>query len=349
MEINNNWVGSVRIPAHYCGIYTIKCSTGRFPRVGNVSAQPGQEGIKAVYSPMTQTLPALIHMMKSIIDMKPWTYDHTVDPIPWRECPSKKLKIGYYMDDGVIRSSPACARALETSVEAMKKAGHEVVVFTPPSPFEGLKIASNLLLADGGEVACRPMRIGENHEKGLGNMIRAFELPRFVKWAISCYYYYIRKDYQWAELFASWSKKSYAEQQDLVVARELYRSNYMDAWQAAGIDVLLTVPNSLPSVPHYALGDTFLSCGPTFLFNLLDYPAGVLPVLRVDKTKDKLDSGFKPKNHFERQTYKHYNAEKMHGLPVGVQVICPRLEEEQTLKAMEMLQQALKDIGVVYS
>ena len=45
--------------------------------------------------------------------------DHKVVPLPWNErlfCPSKKrLKIGYYTDDGYFPLTPACKRAVEVS------------------------------------------------------------------------------------------------------------------------------------------------------------------------------------------------------------------------------------------
>ena len=39
--------------------------------------------------------------------------------------------------------------------------------------------------------------------------------------------------------------------------------------------------------------------------------------------------------------YKHYNADRMHGLPVGVQVVCRRLEEEKVLAVMQRIEDGL--------
>jgi Asp-tRNA(Asn)/Glu-tRNA(Gln) amidotransferase A subunit family amidase len=39
--------------------------------------------------------------------------------------------------------------------------------------------------------------------------------------------------------------------------------------------------------------------------------------------------------------YKHYDADKMHGLPVGVQVVGRRLEEEKVLAVMKRIEEAL--------
>lgn len=77
----------------------------------------------------------------------------------------------------------------------------------------------------------------------------------------------------------------------------------------------------------------------------LDYTAGVLPVTHVDKTLDKLPAGFnfKKLNGVAQGAYKFYDAEKMHGLPVGVQVVGRRLEEEKVLAIMGRVEEALGD------
>ena len=70
--------GSVRIPAHYSGVYTIKASAHRFPRSGSSSTVVGQEGVPSAYSPMTRTLEDLETVWRAIVGMKPWDYDHSV-------------------------------------------------------------------------------------------------------------------------------------------------------------------------------------------------------------------------------------------------------------------------------
>ena len=78
LGIGTDVAGSVRIPAHYGGIYTIKPSSQRFPKGGNNTSVVGQEGIPAVYSPMTRTLDDLETFWRAIVGMKPWEYDHSV-------------------------------------------------------------------------------------------------------------------------------------------------------------------------------------------------------------------------------------------------------------------------------
>ena len=47
--------------------------------------------------------------------------------------------------------------------------------------------------------------------------------------------------------------------------------------------------------------------------------------------------------------YKHYDAEKMAGLPVGVQVVGQRLQEEKVLAVMERVEDALDKHGGRYA
>ena len=82
----------------------------------------------------------------------------------------------------------------------------------------------------------------------------------------------------------------------------------------------------------------------------LDYSVGVLPVTHVDPEEDALPSGFQLKklNGVAQGAYKHYDAEKMAGLPVAVQVIGRRLEEEKVLAIMERVEDALDKHGGRY-
>lgn len=47
-------------------------------------------------------------------------------------------------------------------------------------------------------------------------------------------------------------------------------------------------------------------------------------------------------NGVAKGAYKHYDAAAMHGLPVAVQVVGQRLQEEKVLAAMERVETALE-------
>lgn len=348
--IGTDVAGSVRVPAHFSGCYSLKCSTGRFPKYGNTTSMSGQEGIPAVYSPMARTLEDLSYFLKVIIGMKPWEYDYSCHPMPWDheyKLP-EKLKVGVMYDDGVVTPSPACARALNLAIDALKAKGHEIVTFDAPDPLKCLRVASQLLVSDGAQVALRKQRCGETNDWGVARFVASSRLPRWMKRVYAWYLENICGDRVWATLVRDWNVKTITERWDLVAEREGYKAEFFEAWKDSKIDFLLTVPNATPSFPHHGLYESVSSCGYTFMFNLLDYSAGVLPVTHVDKALDAVPAGFKPANRVERGAYHNYDAVKMHGLPVGVQVVTERLTEEKALLAMQLLENALHDNGNTY-
>ena len=68
-----------------------------------------------------------------------------------------------------------------------------------------------------------------------------------------------------------------------------------------------------------------------------------MPVTHVDKEKDELSDDFDMSelNGIAQGAYKLYDAEAMHGLPVGVQIVGRRLEEEKVLAIMQRVEDAL--------
>lgn len=70
-----------------------------------------------------------------------------------------------------------------------------------------------------------------------------------------------------------------------------------------------------------------------------------MPVTHVDRSLDELPKAFSLKklNGIAQGAYQLYDSEQMHGLPVGVQVVGQRLEEEKILAIMERVENALGD------
>ncbi|KAJ2893190.1 amidase [Zalerion maritima] len=349
--IGSDVAGSVRAPAHFAGIYSLRCSTGRWPRTGGKTSMPGQEGVPAVYSPMTRTMDDLAYFTRSLLQAKPWKYDYTCHPLEWRSdmelefAQKKKFRVGVMRTDGVVDPSPACARALTMVEEALKSEGHEIVEIDPPSPFEGLVLASILLNTDGCQMFRSFMQPGEWLDAGARQMVMLMEIPRPIKYLYYLWVKYVRKDDIWAELIRDWHEKSSYETWQLVAKRELYRSRWFEWWNKTQLDFIISPPNATPAVPHDGMKEAVASCGYTFLFNLLDYTAGVFPVTHVDKDLDKLPADFQLNklNGVAQGAYKLYDATDMHGLPVGVQVIGRRLEEEKVVSLMKRIEEILPE------
>lgn len=355
--IGSDVAGSVRAPAHFSGCYSLRCSTGRWPKMGNNTSMPGQEGIASVFSPMTRTLPDLVYFSQSLISMRPWMYDHTVHPMPWRTgdeaaaASKQTYKVGVMRTDGVVDPSPAVARALNETIEALRADGHEIQELIPPSPYEALVIASQLLISDGTATFRSFYKTGEWDDPGAKVMRRYMQLPRWIKWLHGLYLRYIKRDTVWAGLLEHWYPKTATQQWTWVAKREAYRARFYEWWKnEAKVDFILCPPNATPAVPHDGMHDAVSSCGYTFMWNLLDYTAGIIPVTRVDKSKDALPKGFSLRglNGVAQGAMKLYDADKMHGLPVAVQVVGKRLEEEKVLSYMVRIEDALDKQGKKY-
>lgn len=71
----------------------------------------------------------------------------------------------------------------------------------------------------------------------------------------------------------------------------------------------------------------------------------------VDRALDGLPEGFRLRdlNGVARGAYRYYRADDMHGLPVAVQIVGQRLQEEKVLAIMERLEAALEKHGGKYS
>jgi Asp-tRNA(Asn)/Glu-tRNA(Gln) amidotransferase A subunit family amidase len=364
--IGSDVAGSVRAPAAWSGIFSLRCSTGRWPKMGMNTSMPGQEGIPSVFSPMTRTLGDLTYFTKSLIGMKPWEVDYTVHPIPWRQelytsaRENKKLKIGLMTNDGVCRPSPAIERGLDLTAAALRKAGHEIIPISEAdypataTPAQALQIASVLLCGDGGKTFKSFFRSFETNDPGAAQIYSYMALPRPVKYLWYLYVRYVRGDPLWASLLRYFHPLSAFQNWGWVAKREAFRATWFDwlnpSHDERRFDFILCPANATPALPHGAMHDAVSSCGYTFLWNLLDYSAGIIPVTKVDAKVDGLERGWKARNGVEVGAYKYYDAVKMEGLPCAVQIVGAgrRLMEEEVLGFMEVTEEALREDGVVY-
>lgn len=75
----------------------------------------------------------------------------------------------------------------------------------------------------------------------------------------------------------------------------------------------------------------------------------------MDREVDSLAEDFKSSqeyahmNDISRALHELYDADAMNGLPVGVQVIGRRLEEEKVLAGMKVVKEALAASGTVFT
>ncbi|KAL4948237.1 amidase signature domain-containing protein [Aspergillus filifer] len=81
-----------------------------------------------------------------------------------------------------------------------------------------------------------------------------------------------------------------AELLKLVAEHEVFRAAWHTWWDAKPpqFHIILSFTNASPALPHRAMRDAISGCGIPFLWNLLDYAAGVVPVSHVHAVQDTL-------------------------------------------------------------
>jgi hypothetical protein len=92
-----------------------------------------------------------------------------------------------------------------------------------------------------------------------------------------------------------------------------------------------------------------LACA-TILYNIIDSPVGCLPVTRVDPEKDQITDEWHTgpglgSSLLEDRLYRGkspvYDANAMKGLPVGIQVVGKKWEDEKVIAMMHVIDEAL--------
>lgn len=90
---------------------------------------------------MSCSLATIERYMEALPCASPWELDQHTAPVPWRRSmaslKAKRLRIGFLVDDGVVKVQPPIARAVREVVAALKAAGHEGIYHwnTPPVGF----------------------------------------------------------------------------------------------------------------------------------------------------------------------------------------------------------------------
>jgi amidase len=124
--------GSIRVPAHFCGICGLKPTPGRIPATGHYPQSVGPFALMGVVGPMARTVADLKLLFESM--QGPDIGDPGAAPVHVRwPAPAelKKLRIGYFEDDGRTPVTPETRTAVRQAAESLRSAGFEVEPFLP--------------------------------------------------------------------------------------------------------------------------------------------------------------------------------------------------------------------------
>lgn len=123
--------------------------------------------------------------------------------------------------------------------------------------------------------------------------------------------------------------------------RKKYRQEFFDAWKSSGnFDVILTPVHVLPAVEHNTFKKISFTCSFTLVFNVLDLPAGVVPITTVDRERDAYTTP--AVGILEKTARSAYNLKEQHGLPLGIQVVGQPFKDETVLRAMRIIERLVE-------
>jgi amidase len=125
--------GSIRTPAHYCGIAALRPTVGRVPNSGAYELPSGLSDPRSQIGPMARWVEDLGPVM-AIIAGVDWR-DSGVIPMPPADATSvelRDLRVACYADDGTAPPTPETAQAVRDAARALTDAGAVVEETRPP-------------------------------------------------------------------------------------------------------------------------------------------------------------------------------------------------------------------------
>ncbi|XP_045592043.2 fatty acid amide hydrolase 1-like [Procambarus clarkii] len=332
--------GSVRIPAHFCGVVGLKTTTGRLSNKGITTATKGATGILSAPGLLGRDVEIVVAGMRALLEGDlMFQADPKLVPLHWRHhlyTDDRPLRIGWYDHDGVFPVTPGCQRAVAVAREALQAAGHQLVPFTPPEVHQAFNIMAACVTSDQGHGLLQLLK-GEVVDQSISTNAKIMAAPRFVK-AVQKHIMQEK-----SPLMAKFLSNETAKSHQLLRAlgeQEDYVGQLTEAWTTARLDLLLSPAFPMPAPPHSYPTKIMAAMITSALYNLCNFPAGVVPVTHeTQDDQDKLDDY--PTDDLMFQLVKEATRGAT-GLPIAAQVVGLPWQEEVVCRGMRDLQDQLK-------
>ncbi|MBC8030474.1 MAG: amidase [Pyrinomonadaceae bacterium] len=163
--IGTDLAGSIRIPAHFCGIAGLKPTVGRVPGEGQFPPSRGPYSLGSVIGPMARSVSDL-RLIYSVLSGTPPLAEVGMEVL--RESLGGR-RIAWYTDDDVSPVTAETRRAVETAARALADAGLDVEEIRPPGIERGHELWLKLF-SRASVVQLREVYAG--HEEKGGAFVR---------------------------------------------------------------------------------------------------------------------------------------------------------------------------------
>lgn len=137
--IGSDLSGSIRAPAHFCGIAGLKPTTGRVPMDGHVPATTGPLSLGACIGPMARRVVDLGLLFRAIAEPTQFEIresdsgDHGIEAL-------RELRVAWYAEDEVASVAKEIRDAVERAAKALADSGLRVNQAKPPGVSQGSRL-----------------------------------------------------------------------------------------------------------------------------------------------------------------------------------------------------------------
>ncbi len=150
--LGSDAAGSVRLPAHYCGIAALKPTQGRLPRTGHVPAAGGWLEMIWQIGPMARRVEDLCSMMPILLGED--GFDKSAIPMPYRqpsEVPLKKLRVAFFVNNGIVVADEQTASLVRQAALALMPHVAMVKEQKPEGIEASYELEMKMIGPDGGD------------------------------------------------------------------------------------------------------------------------------------------------------------------------------------------------------
>lgn len=331
--------GSLRCPAAFCGIASIKPTAGRMPDAGRYSIPLGQRAIVSQVGVLARHVADL----RLGLEVANGGRNPAVEPpMPLHDAATvdlARLRVAWYVDDGMFPVAPGVRRAVREAAAVLAAAGAQVAEWQPPSLAQAYQLTMGLFSADGG-AGLQQTLLGNRRDPRVAALLMFAGRSRPTLALLRGLLRLLGQPSLAAGLDPFGHRDTWHYWQ-LVEAQIDYRQRFATALDRADggpFDVILSPANSLPAWTHGAARDLALGGAYAVVYNLLGYPAGVVPFSRVRAGEESS----RPESRDVVQRAARKVEQHSAGLPLGVQVAARPWREHVALAAMQEIEKAAR-------